>query len=151
MAKIEEKVEGVLQKPIEDLGYQLYDVEYSKEGKDYYLRVYIDKEEGIDLNDCEKVSNAINGLLDELDYLKEAYFLEVSSPGIERTLRKDKHFQEAIGEQVIVKLFKPVEEKREWIGLLTQCDTNKIVLEIENHNLEIDRNNVAIVKIKCDW
>ena len=151
MAKIEEKVEGVLQKPIEDLGYQLYDVEYSKEGKDYYLRVYIDKEEGIDLNDCGKVSNAINGLLDELDYLKEGYFLEVSSPGIERTLRKDKHFQEAIGEQVIVKLFKPVEEKRGWIGLLTQCDTNKIVLEIENHNLEIDRNNVAIVKIKCDW
>ena len=91
MAKIEEKVENLIKDKIEKLGYDLYDVEYAKEGPNYYLRIYIDSEKGIDLNDCEKVSNEINAVLDEADYIKEQYYLEVSSPGIERTLRKDKH------------------------------------------------------------
>ena len=89
MAKIEEKVEQLVKDPIEKLGYSLYDVEYVKEGPEYYLRIYIDKESGIDLNDCEKVSNEINEILDKADYIKEQYYLEVSSPGIERKLRKD--------------------------------------------------------------
>ena len=80
MANIEEKVETLLKPVIEDLGYELYDVEYSKEGKNYFLRIFIDKPSGIDLNDCEKVSNNINDKLDEVDYIKEQYFLEVSSP-----------------------------------------------------------------------
>ena len=80
MANIEEKVENLLKPIIENLGYDLYDVEYVKEGKNYYLRIFIDKENGIDLNDCEKVSNSINEKLDEADYIKEQYYLEVSSP-----------------------------------------------------------------------
>ena len=91
MTKIEEKVEQLVKEPIEKLGYNLYDVEYVKEGPNYYLRVYIDKANGIDLNDCEKVSDEINELLDKADYIKEQYFLEVSSPGIERKLRRDEH------------------------------------------------------------
>ena len=89
MANIEEKVEQLLEKTINNLGYNLYDVEYAKEAKNYFLRIFIDKEDGIDLNDCEKVNDAITDLLDEADYIKEQYFLEVSSPGIERVLRKD--------------------------------------------------------------
>ena len=89
---IETKVENLLKPIIENLGYELYDVLYVKEGKDYYLRVVIDSSKGIDLDDCEKVNNAINDILDEADYIKEQYFLEVSSPGLERLLRKDKHF-----------------------------------------------------------
>ena len=80
MASIEEKVEKLLKAKIESIGYDLYDVEYSKEGKNYFLRIFIDKPEGIDLQDCEKVNNEINDLLDEADYIKEQYFLEVSSP-----------------------------------------------------------------------
>ncbi len=80
MANIEEKVETLVKPIIEDLGYELYDVEYAKEGKNYFLRIFIDKKEGIDLNDCEKVNDAINNKLDEKDYIKEQYFLEVSSP-----------------------------------------------------------------------
>ena len=87
MAKIEEKVEQLVKDPIEKLGYSLYDVEYVKEGPEYYLRIYIDKESGIDLNDCEKVNDEINDLLDQADYIKDQYFLEVSSPGIERILK----------------------------------------------------------------
>ena len=82
MSKIEEQVEKLVKDKIENLGYDLYDVEYVKEGPNYYLRIYIDDEKGIDLNDCEKVSNEINDLLDTLDCIKEQYFLEVSSPGI---------------------------------------------------------------------
>ena len=80
MANIEEKVENLLKPIIENLGYELYDVEYAKEGKNYYLRIFIDNEKGINLNDCEKVSDSINNIIDEADYIKEQYFLEVSSP-----------------------------------------------------------------------
>ncbi len=80
MASIEEKVTSLLQDKILELGYELYDVEYAKEGKNYFLRIFIDNENGIDLNDCEKVNNGIMELLDEADYIKEQYFLEVSSP-----------------------------------------------------------------------
>ena len=88
MASIEERVESLLKEKIEAIGYELYDVEYSKEGKNYFLRIFIDKTGGIDLNDCEKVNNEIDEILDEADYIKEQYFLEVSSPGIERIIRK---------------------------------------------------------------
>ena len=100
MSKIEERVESLIKGKIEETGYNLYDVEYVKEGPNYYLRIYIDNEKGIDLNDCEKVSNAIDGILDEADYIKEQYYLEVSSPGLERILRKDKHFEKNIGKTI---------------------------------------------------
>ena len=100
MASIEEKVEILLQDKIKQLGYELYDVEYAKEGKNYFLRIFIDNEKGIDLNDCEKVNDGIMDLLDEADYIKEQYFLEVSSPGIERILKKDKHLDLAMGEEI---------------------------------------------------
>lgn len=111
MAKIEEKVESLIEPKVQELGYNLYDVEYVKEGKEYYLRVYIDKDTGISLEDCELVSNNINELLDQADYIKEQYFLEVSSPGIERILKKDKHLKDNIGAKVQIKLFKPVNGK----------------------------------------
>ena len=84
MPKIEENVETLIMPIIEDLGYILYDVQYVKEAKDYYLRVFIDKKEGISLEDCEKVNNAITDILDEKNYIKDQYFLEISSPGIEK-------------------------------------------------------------------
>ena len=105
MANIEEKVEKLLEPIIEKIGYELYDVEYAKEGKNYFLRIFIDNEKGIDLNDCEKVNNSITEILDKEDYIKEQYFLEVSSPGIERVLRKDKHLKQNLGGQVNMKLF----------------------------------------------
>ena len=90
MKNIEEKVEALVEPIILKLEYNLYDVEYIKEGKDYFLRIYIDSDSGISLEDCEKVSNAINDVLDSANLIEEQYFLEISSPGIERTIRKDK-------------------------------------------------------------
>ena len=110
MANIEQKVENLIEEKIQKIGYELYDVEYAKEGKNYFLRIFIDSPNGIDLNDCEKVSNEINEILDEADYIKEQYFLEVSSQGIERILKKDKHLKQNIGKEVEIKLFKKDEK-----------------------------------------
>ena len=151
MASIEEKVESLIQKTVEDLGYELYDVQYAKEGKDYFLRVFIDKKTGIDLNDCETVSNAINPLLDEKDFIKEMYFLEVSSPGVERILRKEKHFQEAQGKEVEVKLFKPMEKQKEYSGILEKWDENYIYLLVKESQMIIERKNISLMKLKYNW
>lgn len=153
MASIEERVEELVKSKVKELGYELYDVQYSKEGKDYFLRIFIDNKEGIDLNDCEKVSDGINELLDEADYIKEQYFLEVSSPGIERMLRKDKHLEESIGKEIEIKLFKPFNESKEWLGILEKFDKEKVVIKnIENdEELEIDRKNISLMKQKYNW
>ena len=151
MASIEERVESLVEKKINDLGYELYDVEYAKEGKDYFLRIFIDKPEGIDLNDCEKVNDGINDLLDQADYIKEQYFLEVSSPGIERTLRKDKHLEASIDSLVEVKLFKPIEKQKVIQGILKEFNKESILIEVEEGNLEISRKDISVIKTVYEW
>ena len=151
MASIEERVESLLESTINNLGYELYDVEYAKEGKDYFLRLYIDSEKGIDLNDCEKVNDGINDLLDQADYIKEQYFLEVSSPGIEKVLRKDKHLESNIGEEVEVKLFKKDENgNKNYIGYLKSFDDKEIKIET-NEEVSIERKNIAQIKTIYNW
>lgn len=149
MASIEERVEALIKSTIEKIGYDLYDVEYAKEGKNYFLRIFIDKPEGIDLQDCEKVNNAINDLLDEADYIKEQYFLEVSSPGIERILRKDKHLEQNMGTEIYIKMFKKDENgQKEYQGILQGFNEEKIILE---ENVEIERKNIAQIKTIYNW
>ena len=151
MAKIEEKVEQLVKDPIEKLGYSLYDVEYVKEGPEYYLRIYIDKESGIDLNDCEKVSNEINEILDKADYIKEQYYLEVSSPGIERKLRKDKHLEQNISKNVEIKLFKKDNNgKKEYTGKLKAFNQEEIIIETDKE-ITIERKNIAQIKTVYNW
>ena len=151
MAKIEEKVKELIKDKIENIGYSLYDVEYAKEGPNYYLRIYIDSPNGIDLNDCEKVSNEINDVLDEANYIKEQYFLEVSSPGIERILRKDSHLEQNIENQVEVKLFKKDENgNKSYIGELKEFDEDTITVEAIEE-VKIERKNIAQIKTIYDW
>ena len=154
MAKIEEKVEELIKDKIENIGYSLYDVEYAKEGPNYYLRIYIDSPNGIDLNDCEKVSNEINDVLDEANYIKEQYFLEVSSPGIEKILRKDSHLEQNVGNQVEVKLFKKDENgNKNYIGELKGFDEDTITVEVTDKidEVKIERKNIAQIKTVYDW
>lgn len=149
---IESKVEILLEPIITNLGYDLYDVRYEKEGKDYYLRIIIDKPEGIDINDCETVNNGINDILDEADYIKEQYFLEVSSPGLERVLRKEKHFSSQIGNEISVKLFKPIEKKKEFIGILEEFnEIDGITLKVDNTTMKIDLKDIAVAKTIFNW
>ncbi len=151
MAKIEEKVEELISSKIKYLGYELYDVEYVKEAKDYYLRIYIDNEKGITLEDCELVSNNITEILDTADYIKEQYFLEVSSPGVERILKKDKHLKANVGKDVQLKLFKPFNGTKQYIGILKGFNNDAIKLEINNEDIEISRQNIAQTKTIFNW
>lgn len=149
MASIEERVENLLKEKIESIGYDLYDVEYSKEGKNYFLRIFIDKEDGIDLKDCEKVNDEINEILDQADYIKDQYFLEVSSPGVERVLRKDKHLEQNIGKEINIKLFKKDENgNKEYQGNLKSFNEEKI--ELEDGTI-IERKNIAQIKTVFNW
>lgn len=149
MANIEEKVEQLVKDKIEAIGYELYDVEYAKEGKNYFLRIFIDKPDGIDLNDCEKVNDAINDMLDTADYIKEQYFLEVSSPGIERVLRKEQHLKQNIGNEISVKLFQKDENgKKEYQGILKGFDNEKVELE---NGVTIERKKIAQIKTIFNW
>ena len=151
MPKIEERVEELIKDKIERIGYDLYDVEYAKEGPNYYLRIYIDNPKGIDLNDCEKVSNEINETLDEADYIKEQYYLEVSSPGVERILRKDKHLEQNKGKQVEIKLFKKDEKgNQNYIGQLKDFNLEEIIIETEEE-IKIERKNIAQIKTVYNW
>lgn len=158
MSKVEEKVEELVTKTINDLGYDVYDVMYVKEGKDNYLRIFIDNSEGISLEDCEKVNNAITDMLDDANYIKDQYFLEISSPGIERHIRKEKHLQQSIGEDVYVKTFDiiPNLKSKEITGVLKEFDENSILIELdndtENENIvKIDRKNIALMKRIYKW
>ena len=151
MAKIEDKVESLIENKIQELGYNLYDVEYVKEGKNHFLRVYIDKDNGITLDDCEIVSNGITEILDNADYIKEQYFLEVSSPGVERILKKDKHLKSNIGANVQVKLFKPLDGKKQYEGILKDFDSDNIKIETSSQILEIERQNIGQIKTIFDW
>ena len=151
MASIEDKVEQLIEKKINDLGYDLYDVEYAKEAKNYFLRIFIDKEDGIDLNDCEKVNDAITDLLDEADYIKEQYFLEVSSPGIERVLRKDKHLKQNIGNEVEVSLFKPLNGEKQIIGILQDYNDTSIIINNNESEIIISRKDISLIKTVYDW
>ncbi len=150
MANIEEKIENLTSKTITDLGYDLYDVEYVKEGKDYFLRIYIYSQKGIDLDDCEKVSNAITEILDKEDYIKEQYFLEVSSPGVERVLRKEKHLKDNIENEVQIKLFKPLDGQKQYKGILKDFNNDYITI-LNNQELKIDRKNISQIKTVYNW
>ena len=151
MASIENKVENLIKEPIEKLGYELYDVEYAKEAKNFFLRIYIDSSKGISLNDCEAVSNEINDLLDKENIISEQYFLEVSSPGIEKVLRKESHLKNNIGELVEVKLFKKDDKGNKiYEGTLKSFDEKEVTIETEEE-IVIERKNIAQIKTIYNW
>lgn len=151
MKSIEEQITELLEAKINSIGYELYDVEYNKKGKEYYLTIFIDNEEEISLNDCEKVTNEINDLLDEADLIKEQYFLEVSSPGLERILKKDKHLQDSIGENVEISLYTKVDNSKQYEGVLKGFSDNEIILETESDEKTFERKNVAQIKTIYNW
>ena len=149
----ESKTEALLQPLMEEHNFELVDVEYVKEGGNYYLRAYIDKEGGITINDCELVSRALSDILDEKDFIPDAYILEVSSPGLGRQLKKDKDFKRSLGEEVEIKLYKPIEKKKELIGLLENFDADNLYVTTEESEemLTISRKNIAMVRLTFDF
>lgn len=147
----ERMTEELLMPIAEAAGVEIYDVEYVKEGGDFYLRAYIDKPDGVDINDCERVSRALSDVLDEKDFIEGAYVLEVSSPGLGRTLKKDKHLEKSLNEEVEVKTYKPVDKCKEFRGILRAYDENSITIETESGNLVFTKTDIAVIKLAFDF
>lgn len=144
--------------PITELYHvSIYDVEYVKEGSDWYLRVYIDKPEGVNILDCENVSRALSEVLDQNDFIEDAYILEVSSPGLGRALKKDKHLQKSIGESVEIKTYKPIDKCKEFAGILKAFDESSITVtedgEMENEGKDrtFARSDIALIRLAFDF
>lgn len=130
---------------------EIYDVEYVKEGSEWFLRAYIDKEGGVDIDDCVAVSRVLSDRLDEEDFIDEAYTLEVSSPGLGRALKKDRHFEKSLGDEVEVKTYKQVDGQKEFAGILKAYDDDTITIEIEGETKVFAKADVAIVRLALDF
>ena len=129
MANSAEKVYSLIKQTVEEQGVSLWDVRFLKEGASWYLRVYIDKPEGISIDDCTNVSHAIDPIIDEADPIDVSYYLEVCSPGVERELTKPRHFENSVGKTVKLKLYKPFDGVKEFTGVLKSADGD---VEIES-------------------
>ena len=145
-------VEALVTPVAAELGYEIWDVEYVKEGAEYILRITIDSAEGIYIEDCEKMHRAIDPVLDEADPIENAYRLEVSSPGLERELKYDRHFATAIGEKIELRFFAPVNGQKSVIGYLVEATAEKIVLENDDEEKsEYSRAQVAKASTVFDF
>ena len=129
----------------EELGLKIWDVRFLKEGSSWYLRIFIDKDGGVSIDDCVDLTHAINGPLDEADPIEQAYFLEVSSPGVERDLVRDEHFEAYIGEKIKVKMIRPVEGKREFSGILADYSDGNITISLD------DESGFTFTKKEASW
>ena len=147
----EAKTEELLKPIVEANNVSIYDVEYVKEGSDYYLRAYIDKPEGVNIQDCENVSRALSDALDKEDFIPDAYILEVSSPGLGRTLKKDKHLNASLGEEVEIKLFKPIEKCKEFKGVLERFDESTLTIRDGGEENTFARNEIALIRLALDF
>ena len=132
---------------IEQLSLELVDVEYVKEGSDYFLRAYIDKPGGVTIDDCEAVSRRLSDKLDEEDFIPDAYILEVSSPGLGRQLKKEKDFVRSIGKEVDVKLYKTIEKRKDFTGFLKENDAESILIEEDGKELRFLKKDISLVRL----
>lgn len=145
------KVRELCEPIVKDFGLSLWDVRYEKEGADWYLRIFIDKEDGVDITDCEKVSRAINIPLDELDPIENAYCLEVCSPGIERELVRDEHFMQFIGADIMVRMRRPIEGiGKDFCGVLKGYDDGMVTIADHSGENEVTINKKDAAWIKLD-
>lgn len=148
----EMKTEALLQPIVDEKGFELVDVEYVKEGSNWYLRAFVDKPGGITINDLESVSRKLSDLLDEEDFISDPYILEVSSPGLGRPLKKDKDFDRSIGEEIEIHLYRAIDDNKQYVGLLKAYNKDTITIEDESGSeINIDRVNVSLVRLTIDF
>ena len=154
----ESKTEQLLLPIAEKHGVEIYDIEYVKEGSDWYLRAYIDKPEGVNIVDCENVSRALSDALDSEDFIPDAYILEVSSPGLGRALKKDKHLEKSLGAEVEIKTYKPIDGQKEFTGVLKAYDADTVTIseggsDAENKNITriFKKTEIAVIKLALDF
>ena len=148
----EQKTEQLLTPIVEEYGFELVDVEYVKEGSTWYLRSYIDKPGGISIDDCEKVSRRLSDLLDQEDFIEDAYIMEVSSPGLGRPLKKEKDFRRSLGEEVEIRTYRAIDRQKEFVGILKCYDAETVTIAYEDGSEQtFDRNDIALIRLALDF
>ena len=147
MAGIADKVFSLVQSTVEAQNVQLWDVRFVKEGANWYLRLILDSESGITIDDCTNVHHAVDPILDEADPIDRAYYLEVCSPGLERELTRDEHFEQMAGEKVKIKLYKARDGVKEFAGTLKSGDKEKVVLETADTQIEFARSEISYCRL----
>ena len=147
----EAQTEQLVTPILEKYGFDLYDVEYVKEGGNNYLRVYIDKPGGIAVNDCETVAREMNPILDEKDFIPDSYVFEVSSPGLGRALKKEKHLLKSIGEEVEIRTFRPINHEKQFEGILKSFDDKELTIALnDEQELTFARTDIALIRLALD-
>lgn len=148
----EQKAEALLLPIVEANNFELVDVEYVKEGSSWYLRAYIDKEGGININDCELVSRAFSDLLDQDDFIEDAYILEVSSPGLGRPLKKEKDYIRSMGKELEIRTYRAVDKQKEFYGILKAYDDNSVTIcQEDGTERTFEKANIALIRLAFDF
>ena len=150
-AEIEERTEALVLPIIEEHHFELVDVEYVKEGADWYLRVYADKEGGINIDDCVLISRALEAKLDAENFIEEAYILEVSSPGLGRPLKKEKDYLRSIGKSIDIKLYQAKEKQKEFTGILKEYSNGHIIVTIDEEDITFETKGIAMARLSLDF
>ncbi|MFV0364015.1 MAG: ribosome maturation factor RimP [Suipraeoptans sp.] len=146
--EIEKKVEGILIPIINEYEYELVDVEYVKEGSSWYLRAYIDKPNGINIEDCEKVSRKLSEILDEDDFIEDAYILEVSSPGLGRPLKKEKDYERSIGKEIEIHTYRMIDKEKEFFGILESYNNDTVTIVMSDSETKVfNRSEISLIRL----
>ena len=149
--KITEIVAGFAEPVVESFGCELWDVEYVREGSDYFLRLYIDKEGGVDISDCEKVSRAVDPILDEKDPIQDSYHFEVCSAGLERALKRPGDFERFMNSPIMIKLYRPRNGLKELPGILRGYDNGRVTAECGKEIITFEKSEVALVRLRVEF
>ena len=149
--KVTEQVEAFAKPIVEECGCSLWDVEYVREGSERYLRLYIDKDGGVDIEDCEKIHRLVDPILDEKDPVPESYHFEVCSAGIERPLKRPGDFERFMGSAVLVKLYRPRNGLKEIPGILRGYEDGRVTVEAGKENITFEKSEIALVRLRVEF
>ena len=149
--KVTEQVAQFAEPVVQAHGCTLWDVEYVREGGEWFLRLYIDKDGGVDISDCEAISRALSDILDEADPIESSYIFEVASAGAERPLKRPGDFEQFMGSPVLLKTYKPVDGRKEFSGDLAGYDNGAVTLRIGEEEKRFEKDAVALVRLRCDF
>ena len=148
----EARTEALLLPIMEEMNFELVDVEYVKEGSTWYLRAYIDKEGGITVNDCEAVARRMNDLLDEKDFIADSYVFEVSSPGLGRPMKKEKAYVRSMGKVLVIGIYRAINRQKEFYGILTGYTEDTVTIQPEEGEaLTFQKNEIALIRLAFDF
>jgi len=147
----EKKAEELLTPIVDSKSFELVDVEYVKEGGTWYLRGYIDKPGGITVNDCEAVSREFSEKLDEKDFIDDSYIMEISSPGLDRPLKKEKDYQRSLGRLIEVRTYRPIDKRKEFRGVLKAYDEDTVTIEEDGSDITFQKKDTALVRLAIDF